>query len=86
MEETNVRDTEWSRLKMVVVWISVDLVEIERSGQCRVYMEVEPRGLLMSWKVARGRNVSNQALTLSHGQLAKTQLLEASPNGKVSQQ
>lgn len=38
-------------------------------------MEVIP------WKVAGRRNVSNRALTLSHGQLAKTQLLEASPNG-----
>lgn len=38
-------------------------------------MEVRP------WKAAGRRNVGNRALTLSHEQPAKTQLLEASPNG-----
>lgn len=31
------RDAEWSRLKMVVVWTKGVLVEMERSGQYRVY-------------------------------------------------
>lgn len=35
----------------------------------------------MPWKVSGGRNGSSQALTLHHGQLAKTQLLEASVSG-----
>lgn len=37
MEETRLRDSEWSRLKMVVVWTGMDLVEIQRRGQCKVY-------------------------------------------------
>lgn len=31
------RDAEWSKLQMTVVWTNVVLVEMERSEQCRVY-------------------------------------------------
>lgn len=44
-------------------------------------MEAEPRGVLTLREVAKGRNARDQTLTLTHGELAKTQLLEASPNG-----
>lgn len=35
--KTRLRDAEWSRLKLVVVWTNGVLVKIERSGQYRVY-------------------------------------------------
>lgn len=35
-EEISLRDAGWSRLKTVMAWITVDLMEVERSGQCRV--------------------------------------------------
>ena len=56
-------------------------MEVERSGQCRVYDGGRATALLIPWKVAGRGNVGNRALILSRGQLAKTQPLEASPSG-----
>lgn len=36
MEETRLRDSEWSRLKMAVVWTSTDLMGIQRRGRRKV--------------------------------------------------
>lgn len=79
--ETGPWDAEWSWLKMVLVWTSVILVEMGRSGRCRICYGDRATGLLISKDVAKGRKVNGPALTLTRGQLANTQALEASPSG-----
>lgn len=74
------RDTEWSRLKMALAWMGVDLAAVERRGQGRACDGSRATDLPMPWKVAGGGNVSDRALTLGHGRPAKAQALEASSN------
>lgn len=78
--EARLWDSEWSRLKMVAVWTNVDLMQRKREvDNARSIMEVEPWDLLMEG--VRGKECEQSSTTLRHGQLAKTQPLEASLNG-----
>ena len=55
-EEISLRDAGWSRLKMVMAWITVDLMmEVERSEQCGVCDRGAAMGLLMPLKGGRRR-------------------------------
>lgn len=65
MEEIGLREVKWFRLKVVVVGSSVDLKELERRGYC--FVEVKLWDLLVFWKGAGGRNVSNLVMILSYG-------------------
>lgn len=54
-EEISLRHAGWSRLKTVMAWITVDLMEVERSGQCGVCDSGAAMGLLTPLKGGRRR-------------------------------